>query len=234
MRWSLIFLLGATALGMGCHRTDLSRGVPGDAAPMAAPPDARGDRAVPVDVVVLPDVARDLAPPVPDVSSPPDVRPSAPPPPPPMPPPPIVPGCTPREEVCNNTDDDCDGQVDEGIAPIPCPDGGSRLCVAGKLSECPRRCEVCVPGGQRICFVPFCTFWGRQICAPDGRGFGACIESKSAPSECAVIAKSKQRSAELEKCCLDSGYCCLDDFDLDGDGNRTEMLGKCAGVQCGP
>jgi hypothetical protein len=229
MRWSLILLLGAAALGMGaCHRTDLSRGRPGDAAQMAAP-DATADVAVPIDRAVSPDVARDLPPPVPDVSLPPDMRPSAPPPSPPM-----VPGCTPREEVCNNADDDCDGQVDEGIAPVPCPDGGNRICVAGQLSECPKRCEACVPGGQRICFVPFCTFWGRQICAPDGRAFGGCIESKSAPSECAAIARSKQRSAELEKCCLENGYCCLDEFDLDGDGNRSEMLGKCAGVQCGP
>jgi hypothetical protein len=233
MRWSLILLLGAAALVVGaCHRTDLSRGVPGDAA-RAPIPDAVAApdvRVVPPDAPLMPDVARDLPPPVPDVSPSPDVRPSAPPPPPP--PPPIVPGCTPREEVCNNLDDDCNGQVDDGIPPVPCPDGGNRYCVAGKLSECPKRCEACIPGGRRICFVPFCTFWGHQTCSPDGRGFGACVEEKSVPADCEAIARSKQRSRELEQCCLDKGNCCLDEFDLDGDGDRTEMLGKCAGVQC--
>jgi hypothetical protein len=228
MRWSLILLLGALALG--CHRTDLGRGRPGDAAMGvdAAAPAADAPR--PVDVAR--DVARDLPLPVPDVASPPDLRPATPPPSPPVPPPP-VPGCAPREEECNNQDDDCDGQIDEGIAAVPCPNGGSRYCVAGRMSECPRRCEVCVPGARRVCFVPFCTHWGRQTCAPDGRAFGGCVEIQP-PSECAAIARTGQRSPELEQCCLKNGYCCLDEFDLDGDGDHNEMLGRCAGVQCEP
>ena len=27
---------------------------------------------------------------------------------------------------------------------------------------------------------------------------------------------------------------CLDEYDLDGDGDRTEMLGRCGGVTCPP
>ena len=50
--------------------------------------------------------------------------------------------------------------------------------------------------------------------------------------ECATIAKEHQQSKQLEQCCLDNGYCCLDEHDLDGDGNRREMLGACGDVTC--
>ena len=40
------------------------------------------------------------------------------------------------------------------------------------------------------------------------------------------------RSPELEECCIDNGYCCVDEFDLDNDGDRTEMLGRCEAVMC--
>ena len=46
------------------------------------------------------------------------------------------------------------------------------------------------------------------------------------------IARSKHASPELEQCCIDDGYCCLDEHDLDHDGNRREMLGACDGVRC--
>src|SRR5215204_5746655 len=59
-----------------------------------------------------------------------------------------IPGCEPGEEVCNGRDDDCDGKVDE-VPSIPCPAGGARYCVAGRMSQCPRRCDVCIPGSAR-------------------------------------------------------------------------------------
>ena len=154
-----------------------------------------------------------------------------------MPPAPVLPpvaGCQVRgDEICNGLDDDCNGQVDDRIAPVPCPGGGQRLCVAGRSSDCPRRCDVCQPGSRRVCQVAFCDFWGVQSCAADGQSFGLCRESR-VPAECAAIAKSHKRSADLERCCLDNGYCCLDEFDLDGDGIKTEMLGRCDAVRCGP
>jgi hypothetical protein len=151
-------------------------------------------------------------------------------------PPPLIPGppaCEPQPETCNGVDDDCDQQTDEDIVPIPCPGGGSRYCVAARMSECPRRCEECLPGSRRVCYVSFCYFWGTQTCAADGRSFGLCREGRP-PPECAQIAEEKRKSPELEQCCLDNGYCCLDDFDLDNDGDRTEMLGRCEGVVCEP
>jgi hypothetical protein len=137
-------------------------------------------------------------------------------------------------ETCNYLDDDCNGKVDDGLPAIPCPNGGERYCVSGAYSECPRRCEVCVPGSQRECFTSFCTFWGTQTCASDGRSFGPCKESKS-PAECqAVTDAAKGASAELEKCAIAQGLCAVDTFDLDGDGDKTEMLGRCDSVTCGP
>lgn len=140
------------------------------------------------------------------------------------------PRCEPSEETCNGKDDDCNGAVDD-LPGEACPGGGFRFCVAGRLSECPKRCEVCVPGSVRICQNPFCTFWGEQECAADGQGFGSCRESEP-PPECADVARRFQESRELEQCCIDNGYCCLDEFDLDRDGNRREMLGACGDVTC--
>ena len=138
--------------------------------------------------------------------------------------------CEPAEETCNGRDDDCNGAVDD-LPPQACPGGGSRFCVAGRLSECPRRCDVCVPGSVRVCQNSFCSFWGEQECAADGQGFGHCAEAEP-PPECATIAKKFKDSKQLEQCCIDNGYCCVDEHDLDQDGNRREMLGACRDIAC--
>jgi len=140
------------------------------------------------------------------------------------------PSCTPAPEACNGRDDDCNGEVDD-LPAEPCAGGGFRYCVAGQLSSCPKSCEVCVPGSVRICQNTYCTFWGEQECTADGLGFGRCRERRP-PASCAEIASEEQDSPELEQCCIDDGYCCLDSHDLDGDGNRGEMLGACDGVRC--
>lgn len=141
--------------------------------------------------------------------------------------------CIPAEETCNGLDDDCNGQIDDGITPIPCPSGGYRYCVGGRASACPTRCEVCVPGSQRVCFISYCLYWGTQTCAADGRSFGPCREQRP-PSECDATARAHGASPELEQCCLDQGYCCLDAYDLDRDGNRGDLVGACGGVSCEP
>jgi hypothetical protein len=138
--------------------------------------------------------------------------------------------CTPAPETCNGLDDDCNGQVDD-LPAVACAGGGFQYCVAGKLSSCPRSCEVCVPGSVRVCQNSYCTFWGEQECTADGQGFGPCREAKP-PPRCAAIAAEEKDSAELEQCCIDDGYCCVDSHDLDGDGNEKEMLGACEGVRC--
>jgi hypothetical protein len=142
----------------------------------------------------------------------------------------VPPGCEPSEEICNGSDDDCDGRVDE-VPPIPCPGGGERYCVAGRMSQCPRRCDVCIPGSARVCFLSYCKYWATQECSADGRSFGTCHEQDPPPA-CRRIANDKKYSRELEQCCLDNGYCCLDEFDLDRDNNRNELLGNCEEILC--
>jgi hypothetical protein len=197
--------------------------------PLLLPPDLVADAAVPADTAA--DRPADLASdPKPErADAPPDPKPdravdapaeTGPPP------------CKPQPETCNGVDDDCNGALDENQPPIPCPGGGSRYCIAGRYSECPRRCDVCVPGSQRICMISFCLYWGHQTCAADGRSFSACREL-APPPECDQIAKGG-KSAALEQCCLDNDYCCLDEFDLDHDGDKTKMLGRCEAVVCGP
>jgi hypothetical protein len=228
-------LLAAALLLVACHRTPLgfvsSMADAGTAAvahdgAVLLPPDTAPDLTPPPDLVLAPDLAA-----IADLSLPDRAADQAPP---AIPPDPVVvPGCQPQPEVCNGRDDDCDGKVDEDLPPIPCPNGGSRYCIAGRTSECPRVCEVCRPGSQRVCFISYCTYWGAQTCASDGRSFGLCRE-RPVPPECETIAKTKRKSRELEQCCIDNGYCCLDEQDLDGDGDRTEMLGRCGGVTCPP
>lgn len=138
--------------------------------------------------------------------------------------------CEPSPEACNGKDDDCNGAIDD-LPGQACPGGGFRFCVAARLSECPERCEVCVPGSVRVCQNPFCTFWGEQECAADGQGFGNCREVDP-PPECAAVARAHQESRELEQCCIDNGYCCLDEHDIDRDGDRREMLGACRDIAC--
>jgi hypothetical protein len=192
-------------------------------------------RATVVDAASIVDRAPDLAPDLP-VEFPPDApfdlrpRDKAPSPP---PAPDAGPVCHPQPETCNGVDDDCNGVVDDGLPPIPCPNGGARYCVSGAYSECPRRCEVCVPGSERECFTTFCSFWGTQACASDGRSFGPCKEALP-PGDCQAVTDQSKYTSDLEKCCIAQGLCCLDEFDLNGNGDKTEMLGRCDSVMCGP
>src|SRR5579862_8083617 len=95
------------------------------------------------------------------------------------------------------------------MPPVPCPGGGHSYCVNGTYSECPKRCGICVPGSERVCFIAYCTRWGTQVCSSDGLSFGSCQEH-GIPPKCAPIADQYGRSAELEQCCIDNGYCCED------------------------
>jgi hypothetical protein len=190
-------------------------------------PDLPVDRPIDLPVDVVADLPRDLQA-TPDLLPPPHDAPPA-----ERPPVEAGPVCHPTPEICNGVDDNCDGLVDEDLPAIPCPGGGSRYCVSGHYSECPRRCEACVPGSARECFTTLCTFWGTETCASDGRTFGACKEGKP-PANCAGAANGGKRTRAIEDCCIAEGLCCVDEFDIDNDGDRSEMLGRCDTVLCGP
>jgi hypothetical protein len=205
-----ILLIACVAVAAGCGRTALE---PPDDRSKA---DAAADR--PIDHPA--DAPLDL--PAERMDAPPDL---------PIERPPDGPVCVPKDEECNGVDDNCDGRVDEDLPLIPCPNGGNRVCVGGSYSECPKRCQVCVPNSKRTCITSFCTFWGSQTCMDDGMGFSGCKESQP-PPECRSVANKMMRSRELEMCCIENGFCCVDEFDLDGDGDNTEMLGRCESVTC--
>jgi hypothetical protein len=119
------------------------------------------------------------------------------------------------------------------MPPIPCPGGGFEYCVAGEYSACPQRCGLCVPGSEEVCFISYCHSWGIQTCAADGLSFGYCQE-QSPPSACESIADQDKVSESLEQCCIDNGYCCQDQFDLNGNGMTGDPIGQCSGVTCSP
>ena len=218
---------GRTAL-LDASRAESARPVPDLASPARdsarVVPDARPD--LPADSGR--DLARDLVPDlVPDLA--PDLTRTT-----DLPLPNPTPGCAPTTETCNGVDDDCDGVVDNDIPPIPCPGGGFRYCVGGQMSACPTRCAVCVPGGQRVCFISYCTYWGQQTCAADGQSWSYCVERRPVPSACASVASNNKHSRETEQCCIDNGFCCLDEFDLNGNGDHNDLVGRCEDVLCAP
>jgi hypothetical protein len=231
--WSRAALVAVVLAAAGCGRTQLDAFQP--AVDAATPVDR------PADVSDGPadsprDLPRDLPPDLPPdmgMDRPPDMGTDLPVDRGTMSMPDAPPVCQPQPETCNGADDDCDGATDEDLPAIACPDGGNRYCVGGRYSDCPRRCDVCVPGSKRTCITSYCTFWGSQTCSADGRSFGRCDESRP-PPECEETANKMMRSPELEMCCLTNGYCCVDEFDLDHDGDRTEMMGRCDAVVCDP
>jgi hypothetical protein len=115
--------------------------------------------------------------------------------------------------------------------PIPCSGGGYQYCVAGHYSECPKRCAACIPGSTRVCFLSYCDAWGVQTCSADGLSFGVC-EEHPVPSRCSGSTDGNKATPALEQCCIDSGNCCQDLFDLNGNGSTSDMVGNCSGTQC--
>ena len=147
---------------------------------------------------------------------------------------PADPPCEPEQERCDGRDNDCNGQIDEGLAPEPCESGGFQYCVGGSLSACPRVCAVCRPAAERVCFPAYCSRWGRQVCDADGLAWGPCRE-RPAPIECQGAEDTwdaADDNPETETCCVDRGDCCQDHWDIDGDGDTSESVGACDAVTC--
>lgn len=141
------------------------------------------------------------------------------------------PECEAEEEICDGEDNDCDGEIDEDIPPEPCTGSGSSRCVMGHWSECPQPCDVCVPGTVRQCFETYCTGWGVQTCATDGRSWNYCEEAP-VPNACDDGFGWVDSVPSTEQCCIDEGFCCQDYWDLDGDGQTDDSVGTCYGIDC--
>ena len=142
--------------------------------------------------------------------------------------------CEPEQERCDGLDNDCNGQLDDGLAPEACEGGGFRFCVGGALSACPRACAVCRPDSTRVCFPAYCSRWGTQTCEADGLAWGPCSEQPT-PAECQGAADTwdaADDSPDTETCCIDRGECCQDHWDLDADGDVSESVGACDAVTC--
>jgi hypothetical protein len=57
-------------------------------------------------------------------------------------------------EVCNNNDDDCDGQVDEGVIGVPSPTQACGVSPAAMSAECTSGVSVACVGGAWKCTFP--------------------------------------------------------------------------------
>ena len=159
----------------------------------------------------------------------------------------------PSEEVCGDgLDNDCNGWVDEHCYDEGPPGGGEPPGDEFPPGEDgpppddgtppgddvppgddgpppgPPGC-VCIPGAWRYCDTPTYCRWGIQYCDPDGMDWGRCNET-SPPLVCMFIAS--WYSPEAEACCIASGFCCQDMWDLDFDGDTWESLGDCVDIVC--
>lgn len=115
-------------------------------------------------------------------------------------------------EYCNGIDNDCDGTADNSCICY-CPSGGC----------------ICVPGSERYCDTPMYSRWGIQSCNEDGLSWGACNEV-SIPSVCSHT-ESWYSPAGVE-CCVESGLCCQDMWDYDGDSESWDSVGDCNAISC--
>ena len=125
------------------------------------------------------------------------------------------------------SDDSGRPEPDSGGQREPEDDGGGAPEDDGG-SQVPPGC-VCVPGAVRYCDTPWFCNWGIQTCRSNGWGWSSCLETRS-PSPCGY--DRGQYTERSQQCCVESGYCCQDYHDLDGDGDRLESVGNCEEPVC--
>lgn len=152
--------------------------------------------------------------------------------------------CAPTTEICDNKDNNCDGQVDEDWKKGLITDLG-KPCDIG-LGECKRTGErVCrFDGKATVCSedpgTPDCT--GKQ-CGDDGCGgsCGSCVSGKictaqgmcaNAPSQCPSTMDCGSRECGPDPVCGESCGECAPPYACDTDG-RCACTPDCIGKVCG-
>lgn len=139
----------------------------------------------------------------------------------------------PRDEVCGGVDEDCDGELDEGLSCSVCVEGDERACD----TECGSGLERCLMGSYRGCDAP-----QPRIETCGGRDED-CDGSIDEGLECDVCITGSRRPCETEcgvgeELCQDGVYLGCDapqpsmeicsDVDEDCDGQIDETL-NCGG-----
>jgi hypothetical protein len=152
-------------------------------------------------------------------------------------------GVEPVAERCNQRDDDCDGEVDEGLpgCEICQPNCAGRRC--GEADGCGGVCDPCAPG--QVCANGFCldTGLGRcdgcqssQQCTGDGAGL--CVNTgPDTPSFCVFPCPVGRACDGGDLCNAVDGrgaYCMPPDLDCVGDAEDCASMADCVGGQyCG-
>lgn len=133
------------------------------------------------------------------------------------------------QEVCNGTDDNCDGAVDEGNP------GGGAACGTGQLGVCAAGTTVC-SGGKIHCnqSVPA----GAEVCndgldndcngAIDNGCASACAHNKCVTG---VALASNCEPCVTQVCAVDS-FCCTTSWDSICVGEVTSVCGISCGMAC--
>jgi len=132
-------------------------------------------------------------------------------------------GCVPTEELCNGTDDDCDGDVDETIDL----DSDMRNC-----GECGNACPADPPRGSSMCVSGECTLVcdeGFGDCDGDGESCEASLSSAATCGSCDQSCSGATPICDSLDCvseCL-AGTTLCGDACVDLDSSVTDC-GSCA------
>ena len=111
----------------------------------------------------------------------------------------------PVAEVCNQVDDDCDGEVDEQLpgCGVCQPNCAGRRC--GESDGCGGSCNPCA-GGQ-VCANGACLQGGLGRCDAclataqcNGEGAGACVEADGRPSVCVFPCPANGNCDQGDQC----------------------------------
>ena len=126
---------------------------------------------------------------------------------------PPPPSCVPSTELCNNQDDNCNGQVDESVTQScsnSCGNVGMQYCTRGSWSAC--NAQACPPPPP-ACTPATCASLGKQ-CGSWNNGCGNTMNCGGCTSpdtcndgRCSYTPTAEQCGGEGISCCRGNGWC---------------------------